>query len=79
MFDKTIALQSTDGSLQLVVVAGTEGLKSLTLSSGAMKQQVTAQQLMDICAPAIKTWFVEGKYAPPSPVAPPSGSSGPVC
>jgi hypothetical protein len=78
MFDKTIQLVSSDGNVALSVTAGTEGVKSLILSMGKNWHPVTEQQLMDICAPAIQAWF-EAQDAPPSPVAPPSGSSGPVC
>ena len=74
MFDKTINLTSTDGQVSLQVVAGSEGVKSLTLISPPFPpQQVTAQKLMDITAVAIREWFANA--VPPAPAAPPASAT----
>jgi hypothetical protein len=57
MFDKTITLTSTDGTVTVSIVAGTEGIKSILLTClVAAPKRVTPQQLIDIVAPAIKEW-----------------------
>ena len=58
MFDKTITLTSTDGTVSLSITAGTEGVKSILISSptGALKS-VTSQKLIDIVTPALREWL----------------------
>jgi len=57
VFDKHITLTSTDSSVSLQIVAGTEGLKSLTVVAGSKSQQLTAQKLIDLAAPALKEYM----------------------
>jgi hypothetical protein len=59
MFDKSMTLTSTDSSVSLTVVAGTEGLKSITVHVGTMNQLITAQKLIDLAAPALKEWAAQ--------------------
>ena len=55
MFDKTVSLSSTDGSVILHIQAGTEGLKSLAIEMPpSTAVPVTPAQVMDYVAQALK-------------------------
>ena len=56
MFDKTLSFVSTDSSVSLTLVAGTEGVKSMTLHVGGKDYAVTPQKLLDIAAPGIQAY-----------------------
>jgi hypothetical protein len=58
MFDKTITLTSTDGTVSLWITAGTEGVKSILINSPtAAAKAITAQKLIDIVTPALREWL----------------------
>jgi hypothetical protein len=61
MFDKTFTLTSTDGQVNLSITAGTEGVKSIVVSDGpnmpSRFKTVSAQQLIDLVAPALKEFL----------------------
>ena len=46
MFDKTVTIASTDGSIKLIITAGTEGLKTLMLRTPNSLSVVTPQEAM---------------------------------
>ena len=58
MFDKEITLTSSDGTVSIDIVAGTEGVKCIVLHAitSGIHKTITQQQLIDICAPALKAW-----------------------
>lgn len=56
MFDKTFPLGSTDKTVGLTIVGGSEGLKSLTVHADMRSLPIIEQQLMDLAAPALKAW-----------------------
>jgi len=47
MFDKTVTIASTDGSIKLIITAGTEGLKTLMQRTPNSLSVVTPQEAMD--------------------------------
>lgn len=59
MFDHTFQFGSTDNMVQLIVRAGTEGVKSITVLSGQISKSITAQKLMDIIEPALQAWAAQ--------------------
>jgi hypothetical protein len=74
MFDKTISFEATDGSVELTIEAGTEGVKSITVLAGAVSKSITAQQLIDLAAPQLKA-YVGGANVASTP-APPGAPGG---
>lgn len=58
MFDKTFSLEAQDGSAGLKIVAGSEGLKTLSTlgPNGSDPIVIDQQTLINVCAPAIIAW-----------------------
>jgi hypothetical protein len=68
MFDRKIDLTSTDSSITLSIVAGSEGLKSMAVTPlGGVAKAITPQQLIDLATPAIKEWLDAPSSAAPAP------------
>jgi hypothetical protein len=67
MFDKTVTISSTDGSIKLIITAGTEGLKTLMLRTPNSLSVVTPEEAMD--------WLQKGLNVAPAPNPPASSGS----